>query len=309
MARYVLRRLVYMVLTLWVIVTLTFVVMHSIPGDPFLSTKRTTPAIRANLMAKYGLDRPRHEQYLIYMQNLLRGDLGISMQYQQRTVSEVIGAGFPVSASLGLRALAYAVPAGLFLGVVAALRRGRVWDYAAMIIAVIGVSVPSFVIGTLLQYTVAVRLGWLPVAGWGTWDRAVLPAFALGLGALAVSARLMRASMLDVLNQDYVKTARAKGLSEAEVVWRHTLRNAFLPLVTVLGPLVVAVITGTLVIEQVFAIPGLGRFFVQSIINQDYTMILGTTVFYAALLVISFFVVDLLYGVVDPRIRLYRGRE
>lgn len=301
------RRLGYMVVTMWVLVSLTFVVMHAIPGDPFLSEKNTE-VVRAQLRAKYGLNQPLYKQYYIYLKNVLKGDLGVSMQYRQRTVNDVIKEGFPVSASLGIRALVWSVLAGLSFGVIAAVHHNRAGDYTAMVLAVIGVSVPSFVIGTLLQYLISVKWGVLPVAGWGDWKRSILPSFSLGLGVMAVQARLMRASMLDVLSQDYIKTARAKGLSALQVIWRHTLRNAILPSVTVLGVTVVNIITGTLVVEQVFAIPGLGRFYVQSIVNADYTMILGTTIFYGALLVVALFVVDLLYGLVDPRIRLYQVR-
>lgn len=309
MAQYVLRRMGLMVISLWVIVTVTFLVMHAIPGDPFLSERRTTPAIRANLMAKYGLDRPLHEQYLIYLRNLLSGDLGISMKYTGRTVNDVIRDGFPISAQLGAAALSYAIVSGVGLGIVAALNHNRGVDHTSMLVAVLGVSVPSFVIGTLLQYLLAVKLRWLPVAEWGSWKQAIMPGFALGLGTLALCARMMRASMLDVLSQDYIKTAKAKGLSGSEIVWRHTVRNAILPIVTILGPTVVNIITGTLVIEQVFAINGLGQFYVKSIVDSDYTLILGTTVFYSTLLLIALLAVDLVYGLVDPRIRLVGGRE
>ncbi len=308
MIKYVLRRFVYMIVTLWVIVTLTFVLMHAIPGDPFVSNKRLPEAVRHNLMAKYGLDQPLWKQYGIYLGNLLQGDLGVSMHYTTRTVGQVIHDGFPVSLSLGLRALLFAVPAGLALGVLAALNRARGWDYAAMVFAVIGVAAPSFVVGAVLQWLVGVKWRLLPVAGWdGSLAKSILPCFALSLGIIAGVARMMRASMLDVVNQDYIKTARAKGLSGREVVWRHTLRNAMLPIITILGPTVIGVITGTLVVEQIFAIPGLGKYYAQSITDMDYTMILGTTVFYSALLVLTLFLVDLCYGVIDPRIRLVKG--
>lgn len=308
-AAFVLRRFAYMVLTVLVIISLTFAIMHAIPGDPFTSEKKLSPAMLENLKAKYGLDRPLHEQYIIYVKNTLQGDLGTSMYYRQRTVTSIIKQGFPVSAQLGLLAFAYALFMGMGLGVVAALNHGRTWDYGAMGLAVVGIAVPGFILGMLLQVLFSVRLDLLPVAGWGTWRHMILPAFVLGLGTLAVCARLMRSSMLDVLHQDYIRTARAKGLATGEIVWRHTLRNALLPIVTILGPALVNITTGSFLVEQIFAIPGLGKHFVQSIVNSDYTLILGTTLFYGVLLVFALFLVDLAYGLVDPRIRVVKGRD
>jgi len=306
---YTLRRLGYMVFTLWLIITLTFLLMHAIPGDPFTSEKKVPEAIRQNLLAKYGLDLPLHVQYIRYLNNVLHGDLGISMRYPNRTVNQIIGQGFPYSADLGVRALVFAISVGLTLGVLAAFYRDRPLDRVAMVIAVIGISVPNFVVGTLLQYIFSVKFRVVPVVGWGDFRHSLLPAFSLGLGTLALMARMMRASMLDVLNQDYVRTAQSKGLSNREVVWRHTIRNAILPIVTILGPLVVNIITGTLVVERIFGIPGLGKHYVQSIYNNDYTLIMGTTIFYAALLLLSIFLVDITYGLVDPRIRLVKTKE
>lgn len=298
-----------MVLTLWLIITLTFLLMHAVPGDPFTSEKKVPEAIRQNLLHKYGLDLPLHVQYIRYLSNILHGDLGISMRYPNRTVNQIIAQGFPYSADLGIRALVFAISVGLTLGVLAAFYRDRPLDRMAMVIAVIGISVPNFVVGTLLQYLFAVRFKLFPVVGWGTFKQSVLPSFALGLGTLAVMARMMRASMLDVLNQDYVRTAQSKGLSNREVILRHTIRNAILPIVTILGPLVVNIITGTLVVERIFGIPGLGKHYVQAVYNLDYTLIMGTTIFYAALLLFAIFLVDIAYGLVDPRIRLVRPKE
>lgn len=308
MLRYTLRRFVYMLVTLWVIVTLTFVLMHSIPGNPFVSNKRIPDAVMHNLMAKYGLDQPLWKQYTIYLTNLLHGDLGVSMHYTTRTVQQVIADGFPVSLNLGLRALLFAVPLGLALGILAALHRGKAWDFTGMIVAVVGVSAPSFVVGAVLQWILGVKWHLLPVAGWdGGFLKSLLPSFALSLSIIAGLARMMRTSMLDVLTQDYMKTARSKGLNQGEIVWRHAIRNALLPIVTILGPTIISVVTGTLVVERLFAIPGLGKYYAQSITDLDYTMILGTTVFYAVLLLLAMFVVDLAYGLVDPRIRLAKG--
>jgi len=309
MTSYILRRLGYMLITLWVIITLTFVLMHAIPGDPFLNEKRVPEAIRQNLLAKYGLDKPLYEQYFIYMKNLLRGDFGISMKYTARSVNDMIRDGFPYSADLGIRALIFAVTTGLFLGTLAALNQNLRTDRIAMLIAVFGVSVPGFVVGSLLQYLLGVKFRVLPVQGWGSFAQSILPSFSLGLGTLALMARMMRASVLDVINQDYIKTAKAKGLSKPEIVWRHIIRNAILPIVTILGPLVANIITGTLVVEAIFNIPGLGKYYVQSIYNSDYTLIMGTTIFYAIILLVSTFLVDLAYGFIDPRIRLAKGKE
>ncbi len=315
MANYVAKRFAYMLFTLWIIITLTFLMMHALPGNPFQKTDKKIPeAVLNNLYTKYGLDRPLYEQYGVYWGNLLRGDLGISMRSPTRTVNEVIKQHFPVSAELGLWALSYSLIGGLALGVVAALRRNKVTDRVAMVIAVLGVSVPGFVFASLLQYVLGVQWQrWFghtlfPVAGWGSPLHVVMPAFVLGIGLLALNARMMRSSMLDVLGQDYIKTAKAKGLSTFEVVWRHSIRNAMLPIVTILGPALVNLVTGSLITEQIFGIPGLGKFFVQAIVNNDYTLILGTTIFYSTLLVIALFLVDIAYVLVDPRIRLHKSR-
>lgn len=315
MAKYILRRSVYMIFTLWIIISLTFLLMHALPGDPFQKSEKKIPeAVLNNLYAKYGLDKPLHEQYLVYWSNLLKGDLGISMRSTSRTVNEMIKQHFPVSAELGLWALIYAMTTGLALGVIAALRRNRAPDHVSMVIAVIGVSVPGFVIASLLQYLLGVQwqrwFGYtlFPVAGWGSLRHVVLPSLVLGFGLLAINARMMRSSMLDVLSQDYIKTAKAKGLSPTQVVWRHAVRNAMLPIVTIMGPAIVNLVTGSLIIEQIFGIPGLGKFFVQAIVNNDYTLILGTTIFYSTMLVFALFLVDIAYVMVDPRIRLYRAK-
>lgn len=305
---FVLRRLAYMGATVFVIITITFAIMHAIPGDPFLSEKKVNEAIRANLLRKYDLDKPLDVQFVRYVRNVLNWDLGMSMYYVNRNVQDMIRDGFPVSAKLGLAALAFAVVAGLVLGIVAALGHNRLPDYTAMVIAVIGIAVPGFIIGTILQWYFGVKLRALPVSGWGQPTHVVMPAFVLGLGTLALTARMMRSSVLDVLGQDYIRTARAKGLSWSEIVWRHTLRNALLPIVTIMGPTIVNITTGSFITERIFAIPGLGKFFVESITNSDYSLILGTTLFYGILLVVALFLVDMAYGFVDPRIRLFRGR-
>lgn len=309
MLKYTLKRLGYAVLTLFVLITLTFFMMRMLPGDPFLGDKTVTGAALENMKAKYGLDKPVIVQYFIYLGNCIRGDLGTSITYN-KAVMDIISEAFLVSADLGIRALIFAVIAGILLGMVAAVKRGSVWDSASMFIAMIGVSVPSFIMGALFQYFLGLQLrkvlgfALFPVQGWGDFSKTILPSFALGLGSLATVSRLMRTSMLDVLNQDYIKTAKAKGLSQTKIILRHTVRNAIMPVLTILGPTVASVLTGTFVIESIFNIPGLGKYFVMSIKDLDYTMISGTTVFYGSLLILCTLVVDLLYGLIDPRVKL-----
>jgi len=293
-----------MLITLWVIITLTFFLMHMLPGDPFSDIQKLTPELQAKLLEKYGLDKPLPEQYLHYLGKVIQGDLGVSYKSSNQEVTEIIKRSFPVSAQIGLQAIALGVLLGLTLGIFAAIKQGTAIDYLAILVAIIGVSVPSFVIAALLQYFIGVKLELLPVALWGTWKHTVMPSFALSLGMIAYFARMMRASMLDVINQDYTRTAKAKGLSYFQIIWRHTLRNAMLPIITILGPLVVGIITGTIVIERIFAIPGLGKYYVESIYKNDYSITLGLTIFYSSMLVVAIFVVDLLYGIVDPRIRI-----
>ncbi|WP_028549269.1 ABC transporter permease [Paenibacillus sp. UNC451MF] len=308
MLRYTFRRLVYMVVTLWLIVTFTFVLMKNLPGDPFgEDTLKLTAEQKQLLYAQYGLDKPIWEQYLKYLNNVIHGDLGVSYAFPTRKVTEIIAQGFPASLELGLWALCIAIVVGLILGIVASLNHNKGWDIGAMFTAVVGISIPSFVLAPLLSYFVGVKLGWLPAGMWTGASSRILPAISLSFGTIAILARLMRTSMLDVLSLDYIKTAKAKGLSQRAIVVRHTLRNAILPVVTVLGPVFVNLITGTLIVEQIFVVPGLGKHFVQSIYSNDYTMITGLTIFYSFLLVVVLFITDILYGLVDPRIRLTKG--
>ena len=309
MLRYTLKRIFYALLTIFALITLTFFMMRLLPGDPFLGDKSVTGTALANMQAKYGLDKPVIVQYFVYLGNCLRGDLGISITYN-RPVGEIVSEAFLVSADLGFRALLFATIAGILLGTIAAVKRGSAWDSLSMFIAMIGVSVPSFILGALFQYFLALQLNKLlgftlfSIQGWGTFSKSVLPSFALGLGSLATVSRLMRTSMLDVLSQDYIKTAKAKGLSEKKIIIRHTIRNAIMPVLTIMGPTVASVLTGTFVIESIFNIPGLGKYFVTSIKDLDYTMISGTTVFYGTLLIVCTLIVDLLYGLIDPRVKL-----
>lgn len=303
MTKYILKRFLISLLTVWVLVTAVFILVRILPGDPFTSEKMT-PEIKANMMKYYGFDKPLHVQYAKYIMNLLKGDLGTSLKYHNMSVNDIIGQSFPYSADLGIRALIFAVVVGLTLGINASLNMGRFWDFFCIIIAIIGVSVPDFILGSLLQYVFALKLKWLPVARWMGFRYTILPVFGLSLYTVALITRLMRVSMLEVVNQDYIMTAEAKGLSTFEVVWRHQIRNAILPVVTVMGPITAAVLTGTFVIEMIFAVPGMGKFYVQGIHDLDYSLILGMTVFYGVFLVAANFIVDIIYGLVDPRIRI-----
>lgn len=306
---YTLKRVVQGLVTVWFIATATFVAMHVVPGDPLSGERVANAAIRANLEARYGLDRPLLEQYVVYMTNMLRGDFGISYTQQNREVNDIIREHFPVSATLGVLAVVFAALGGVLWGTLTALYRNRMPDYVIMILVILGISIPSFVFAALSQLAMVNVNNWLgrsllPVAGWGTVAHMILPALVLGLGTMAYLTRLMRSSMLEVVNSDYVRTAKAKGLPPTRIFTHHQLRNAVLPVITVLGPAVAAITTGGFVVELVFAIPGLGRYFVQAVQQLDYTVIMGTTVFYGAFLVFMVIVVDLVYGWIDPRVRL-----
>ncbi|GAA0442153.1 ABC transporter permease [Virgibacillus sp. AGTR] len=302
---YIIRRVLTMLLTVWVIATLTFILMKLIPGDPFSTEEGALPEeALENLYAKYGLDDPLPIQYLTYMKNLLTFDLGISMEGSGRSVNDIIASGLGASATLGLLTLLIALVFGVTLGIIAALYHNSIFDYTAMVIATVGISVPNFILAPLLMKFLAVDLQVFPVANWGTWQHAVLPSIALASGPLAIIARFVRSSMLDVINQDYMKTADAKGLPTYRILFLHGIRNAILPVVSFIGPLFVSLITGTLVIERIFSVPGIGRYFVDSIFNRDYTVIMGTTIFYSVILVVVLFLIDVSYRFIDPRITL-----
>ncbi len=307
--RYFLRRALTSLLALWLIVTITFTIMHLIPGGPFASEKKLPDAILRNLEQRYHQNDPLYKQYAGYLINLLQGDLGPSFKYENRTVNSIIRESFPVSAALGSLAIALSLSAGILAGIVAALRQNRWQDYTAMIMVTFGFSLPSFILSGLLMYVFAYKLRILPSALWGAWQQAILPTLALAALPTAFIARLIRSSMLEVLQLDYIRTARAKGLSEINIILRHALPNAILPVVTYTGPLIAAILTGSFVVEFIFAIPGLGRWFVLSITNRDYTVILGVTVFYSAFLMLMNLIVDLIYVAIDPRIKLFDSKE
>ncbi|XOV90380.1 MAG: ABC transporter permease [Pseudomonadota bacterium] len=309
MLAYTIKRLLAGVITVWFIATATFIAMHSVPGDPLMNDKAVSAEIRRNLEQKYGLDKPVYEQYFVFITNMLKGDFGISFTQQNRKVNDIIRDHFPVSATLGVLAILIAALGGILWGALTAIYRNRLPDIIIMFLVILGISVPSFVFAALGQLLLvnlnsATGVSILPVAGWGTFSHMLMPALVLGLGTMALLTRLMRSSMLEIVNEDYIKTARAKGLSPVRIFFRHQLRNAILPVVTVLGPQIAAITTGGFVVELVFAIPGLGRYFVQAVQQLDYTVIMGTTVFYGAFLVLMVILVDIIYGFIDPRVRL-----
>jgi oligopeptide transport system permease protein len=278
--------------------------MHAIPGGPFTTEKELPPEIERNIAERYHLNDPLWKQYVDYTKNLATWNLGPSFKYQGRTVNDIINEGFPVSAQLGALAIACALLLGIPLGIIAALNRGKWMDNLVMVLGTIGYSVPSFIMATLLMIIFAVWLGWLPAAMWGTPQQAIMPTICLMFLPMAFIARMTRSSMIEVLEQDYIRTARAKGLTERAVVYRHALKNAIMPVVSWVGPLAAGLLTGTFVVEFIFAIPGLGRHFTTSIYNRDYTVIMGTTIFLAALIIMLNALVDIVYKLVDPRIQL-----
>jgi oligopeptide transport system permease protein len=306
MVRYLIKKGLSLFLSLFVVVSLTFFLMHIIPGDPFTDERAIPEEILRALYRHYGLDAPWYVQYFKYLKGVVTWDLGPSFKYEGRTVNEIISQGFPVSLILGSAALFLALSSGIILGSIAALKRGKWQDHLLMISAVLGISVPSFIMATFLQYIFAMKLDILPVARWGCFAQAILPSLALAALPMAFITRLTRTNMMEVLNQDYIQAARSKGLNPYQVVWRHALRNALLPVITYLGPLTATILTGSFIVEKIFGIPGLGQWFVMSVANRDYTVIMGTTVFYSAFLMLAVFVVDLLYCLVDPRIKMNR---
>jgi len=306
MLKYTLRRFVYMIVTIWIIITITFLMMHAIPGDPLASQgRKLPPQQRANLAAKYGLDKPLSTQYLMFMKGLVtRFDLGESYTYPGTTVNSLIMDKAPVSGLIGGAGLFFGVVIGVILGIIAAFRKGTAVDYVVMLIAILGIALPSFVLAALLQYVFTVKFQIFPTTGWGSWKNIVLPAISIGFLDVATFARFMRSSCIEVLNQDYILTANAKGISKISLVIKHVLRNAMMPIVTMLGPSIAFIFTGTFVIETIFSIPGIGRYFVSSISSRDYPVVLGTTIFVAILFIVSVFVVDITYGLIDPRVKI-----
>ena len=295
-----------MFVTLWIIVTITFFLMKAIPGDPFTDEKTVPKEVLASLNRYYGLDKPLFYQYGNYLKSVIQWKLGPSYKYKARTVNKIIKSSFPISATLGAEALLLSIALGISLGTFAALRQNQWQDFACMFVAIIGISIPSFIMATFLQYMLSMKLGLFPVARWGSLQQTILPAIALATLPTAFIARFTRSNVLEVLQQDYIKTAKSKGLSQLHVLINHVLRNALLPVVTYLGPLIANIFSGSFVIEKIFGIPGLGQWMVNSITNRDYTVIMGTTVFYAIILLVSVFLVDIAYGFMDPRIKIHK---
>lgn len=308
MVRYLLGRIASALLVIWLVITLTFILMHAIPGGPFSSEKVLPPAIMANINQRYHLDDPLSEQYFDYLKNIAHFNFGPTFRYEGRTVNDLFKEGLPKTIELGLIATILALAGGTVMGIIAALKQNKTPDYIATFLATIGVSVPSFVLATFLQYFVGFKTQWFPPIGWGEVKNLVLPALALSAYPIAQITRLTRSSMLDVLNQDYIRTAKSKGLPGYIIVIRHALRNALIPVVTFMGPFFAYILTGNFVVEFVFNIPGIGQFFVTSIGNRDYPVIMGTTILFATLLVTFNLLVDILYTVLDPRIKL-TGRK
>ena len=304
MTKYIIKRLVMAILTVLIVATLTFFLMNAVPGGPYEAEKSISPQAKAALEAKFGLDQPLFTQYLTYMKNIFHGDFGPSLKQRGREVIDIILTKFPVSAKVGGFSVLMALIVGIPVGCIAALNRGKASDSTIIVIATIGIAVPSFVVCSLSMYIFGVKLGWLPTVGLTTWKNYIMPVFALSFYPTAYIVRLMRSSMLDVLGQDYMRTARAKGVSQTVSLFKHALRNAILPVVTYVGPMMAYTLTGSFIVEKVFTIPGLGGEFVSSISNRDYMMIMGTTIFLATLMVFINVLVDIVYKIIDPRINL-----
>lgn len=304
MVKYIVKRILLAIVTIWAVATITFCLMNLVPGGPFLSEKAISPQATAALEAKYGLDKPPIQRYATYMWDALHGDFGDSLKQRGRTVMDIIAMKFPVSARLGGISVLVSLLIGIPLGCIAALKRGKFLDSFISVVATCGIAVPSFVICTVLMYFFGVKLKWFPTMGLSSWKHFVMPVMALSFYPTAYIMRLMRSSMLDVLGQDYMRTAKAKGLSGFVSLFKHALRNAILPVITYVGPMLAYTVTGSFVVEKIFTIPGLGGEFIGAINGRDYTLIMGTTIFLATLIIIMNVVVDILYKIVDPRIKL-----
>ncbi|SHH78276.1 oligopeptide transport system permease protein [Clostridium collagenovorans DSM 3089] len=310
MLRFIVKRIGYMILTLFIVITMTFFLIHSIPGDPLAHLAKKLPEqVKLNYYAKYGLDRPVIEQYGMFMKNLVQGDLGTSLVYPGRSVTKIIKEYAPVSGRIGIQSIVIGFSLGIVLGIVAALKRNKWPDYVVMFLAIIGISVPSFVLANLLQYIFTVKFTILPTTGWGSFEYTILPTIAMSFTSLATYARYMRANCLDVIGQDYILTAQSKGVSKINLVTKHVIRNAILPVITLLGPQIAMIFVGSFVIESIFSIPGLGRYFVSSVQDRDFSMVLGQTVFMASLYIVALVAVDIIYSLVDPRIRINGGKR
>lgn len=306
MGRFLTNRVISMIISLLLIITITFILLHVIPGGPFSREKALPEAVLRALEKKYHLDDPLWKQYIDYLKDVIRLDLGPSFQRKGYTVNDLIAAGFPASAKIGSIVVFTALLIGIPTGIISALKQNKWQDQLAMFIATLGVTIPSFVLGTLIIYFFGVKLDWIPTFGLKGWEYYIGPVITLGGFSMAFISRLTRSSMLEVMQQDYIRTARAKGLSESRVIGKHALKNALVPVITYVGPMIAAVLTGSFVTEKIFAIPGMGKMFVESVGNRDYTVVMGATIFYAIFLVIMILIVDILYSIIDPRIKLHK---
>ncbi|MGN7175557.1 peptide ABC transporter permease [Paenibacillus sp. FSL R5-0490] len=311
MKKYLFFRVINILITLYIIATATFFLMKQLPGSPFDEERLSSLSEeqRMEFYAKYGLDKPLHEQYILYLKNLVQGEMGDSFYFKGQDVSDLIASRVGPSVLLGFQAVLLGFTVGIVLGIIAAFKHNTMWDFSTMLVAVLGVSVPNFVFAALLQYYVGLKMGLLPVAFWESYSSSIMPTLSLSLIVIALIARFTRNEMLEVLQQDYMLTARAKGLSQFKVIYKHAIRNALIPVITILGPIVVSLLTGSLVIENIFGVPGIGSLFVDSIKVNDYTTIMGLTLFYSAFFVLTMLVIDLMYGVIDPRIRISGAKE
>lgn len=304
MGNYLFKRIIAMLITLWFVATITFFLMHAIPGGPFTRERELPPEVVEALNEKYHLDDPLYKQYYEYLKGIVTFDLGASMTMIGTSVNHLLAKGFPVSAKIGGLAALFVLIIGIPIGITSALKQNSIIDYIVTIFATIGVAVPNFVIATLYIYIFSSVLNWVPSFGLNSWSNYIGPVLALSFFSLAFVMRLMRSSMLDVMQNDYIRTARAKGLPEKVVIFKHALKNAIIPVITYMGPMIAAILTGSFVIEKIFALPGMGKYFIESVGNRDYTVLMGITVFYAAFSIFMIFLVDLAYGFVDPRIKL-----
>ena len=308
MPAYITKRVAQSLVVILLVAALTFLLMNLVPGGPFLSEKAQSPKIIAALNEKYGLDKPLPVQFKNYIVKFVQGDLGVSLKMQKnRPVADIIKELFPTSAKIGFFAGLFAIIFGIPLGCIAAYNRGNKIDSVLRVIMTLGISIPTFVVATILLIIFGVKIGVLPTMGLNTWSSYILPCFSLGFYPMCYIGRLSRSSMLDAINQDYIRTAEAKGVSSTKIIFKHALRNAFIPVLTYLGPMIAFILTGSFVVESVFSIPGLGRYFIQSILNRDYTIIMATTIFLSILVITMNLIVDLLYRVVDPRIDVTKG--
>ena len=304
MTKYIIKRIAMGLLSIFIVATLTFFLMNLVPGGPFVAEKSISKAAQEALAAKYGLDKHLFEQYITYITDFIKGDMGVSLRQRGRTVSDIIFSKFPVSAKLAGIAVLVSLLVGIPLGCLSAYNRGKFADNFIIVLATCGIAIPSFIISVILLYTFGSKLNLLPTVGLNTLSSYIMPVTALSVYPTAYITRLMRSSLLDVMGQDYIRTAKAKGLSNFKILFKHALRNAILPVITYVGPMLASLMTGSFIVEQIFAIPGLGREFVSAIVNRDYTMIMGTTIVLATLIIVANVIVDILYKIIDPRIKL-----